>query len=302
MVSFPAVMRLRPEFREFMRPTNLVHRGDVLAFRGNLRTPWFSTDREGFRRTVFMGQPLSAADAVRSGRYGLVLGSSHIFGLGMAGDENSLPSLLAERFGFPFANISLPEGSSRNLHSLLAAVQARAPRPPAIVVHFSGGDFTSFSYSSMSDAIFGSPNLKQVPMAMQELGSPAEASRSVARLLAFTTLWTRAIVTLCRAADVPLVLGHDTTFFEKAEPSAIERQSRLGVATNPTQERWFANHRQVFPLFLERREQIAARNRVPLAGPGPSNRLNFIDEFHYDREGTRGFFEDVAAGVEPLLA
>ena len=40
---------------------------------------------------------------------------------------------------------------------------------------------------------------------------------------------------------------------------------------------------------------------VPLAGPGLTNDLGFIDEFHYDRGGTRALCDDFAAVLEPLL-
>ena len=40
---------------------------------------------------------------------------------------------------------------------------------------------------------------------------------------------------------------------------------------------------------------------VPLAGPGRTNNIGFVDEFHYDREGTIALCEDFAAALEPLL-
>jgi lysophospholipase L1-like esterase len=40
---------------------------------------------------------------------------------------------------------------------------------------------------------------------------------------------------------------------------------------------------------------------VPLAGPGITNTLGFIDEFHYDADGTRALVDDFAKELEPLL-
>src|SRR5689334_7397675 len=117
MANFQTIMRLRPDYREFVRHRRLVHRGDTVVVAPNIRSEPFSTDAGGFRHSVFKRETLAAADVVNRDRYGLVLGSSHIFGLGLAGNENTLPSLLGEHFGFPFANISLPEGNSRNLSS-----------------------------------------------------------------------------------------------------------------------------------------------------------------------------------------
>jgi hypothetical protein len=302
MADLNTLMRLRPGYGQFLNQRNLVHRGEVVVFRANIRNRLFSTDAAGFRHTTLAGESFAVRDALQHERYGVVLGSSHIFGLGVSGDENTLPSLLSERFGFPFANASLPEGNSRNLFSLLTAFTSRAPRPPAIVVHFSGGDFTSFCYGGTADPVFGSPNLKQIGNASEKAASYPPAEETFPSLLAFTTLWTRSIVLLCRARGIPLVLGNDTTFFEKAEPSAFERECKLGSPCNALQRRWFPTHRQYFPQFIARREAIAANLEVPLAGPGARNELTFVDEFHYDHDGTRALAEDIAGAIQPLLS
>jgi lysophospholipase L1-like esterase len=301
MVDLPALVRLRPEYAVFNNQRNLVNRGDIVAFRPNIRTEFFSTDALGFRHSTFDGETLGVADVLKRDRYGLVLGSSHIFGVGLAGNEHTLSSLLAERFGIPFANASLPEGNSRNLCSLLTAYAARAPRPPAVVVHFSGGDFTSYCLSGMADAVFGSPNLKQLDDG-KGVAAPPPATQTITAVLRFTTLWTRSIISLCQARAIPIVLGHDTTFFEKAaQPNEHERRCELGSPSNALQRRWFPTHKAHFPEFLARREAMAANLSVPLAGPGRRNELSFIDEFHYDRDGTRALCDDVAKEVGPLL-
>jgi hypothetical protein len=303
MADLNALIRERPEYAVFLNQRNLIHRGDIAGFRPNMSNEYFSTDAGGYRHSRLGTQTLAVADILKRERYGIVLGSSHIFGVGLIGNENTLPSLLAERCGIPFANVSLPEGNSRNLFSLLTAVTARAPHPPAIVIHFSGGDFTSYCYSGLADPVFGSPNIKQVLEAnKKQRAGPPPAQKTMPALLGFTTLWTRSIVRLCRSRDIPLVLGHDTTFFEKnTDPSEYEQHFKLGSPCNERQRQWFPRHKAHFPQFLERREALAANLDVPLAGPGPRNELTFIDEFHYDREGTIGLCDDVARSVEPLL-
>ena len=286
--------------REFVRNRRLVHRGDVITYGPNIRSGAYSSDAAGFRHSSFAGATLSVDDCLQQGRYGLVLGSSHVYGIGLAGNENTIPSLLAERLGFPFGNVSLPEASGRNLYALLTAFVAGAPNPPSAVVYFSGGDFTSFCFTTMADAVFGSPNLKQIKAALAESGESARPANGIQPLLRFTTLWTRMIAQKCRARQVPLVLAHDTTFFEKRRPNALEIECDLGKG-GPAQERLYATHKRYFPAFLERREKAAAALRVPLAGPGASNGFGFIDEFHYDRDGARAFSEDLAKAIEPLL-
>jgi hypothetical protein len=301
VANYQAIVRLRPEVRDFIRNRRWVDRGEAIGYGPNTKCDGFSTDSAGFRHSTFKGETLAVADCLKRERYGLVLGSSHLYGFGLAGNENTIPSLLAERFGFPFGNVCMPEASSRNLYSLLNAFTARAEQPPTLVALMSGGDFTSFCFTSISDPVFGSPNLKQIEAALKERGGRAQAERQMPALLAFTSLWTRAIVQFCRTRRIPVLLGNDSTFFEKAQPSAIEIQSGLGVPSNPSQDAQFATHREYFPQFLARREKLAADLNVPLAGPGPTNSLSFVDEFHYDRAGTRALTEDYAVAIERLL-
>ena len=301
MANYQAIVRLRPEVRDFIRNRRWVHRGDVIAYGANIRCDSFSTDAQGFRHSTFRGETLSLADCVRSGRYGLVLGPSSVYGFGLAGNENTMPSLLGERFGFPFANIGLPEGNSRNLFGQLVAIVARAPRPPAAVLHISGGDFTNFCYTAIADPMFGSPNLKQIKTVLEERGGRPPAEQQMPALLAFTSLWIRAIAELCRGNRIPFVLADDTTFFEKKKPSRIERESELGKPFNAAQTRQFDTHKSFVADYHARRKSVAEKLGAALAGPGITNTLGFIDEFHYDADGTRALVDDFAKALEPQL-
>lgn len=301
MANYQSIVRLRPEVRQFISNRRWVHRGDVLAYGPNVSCEGFSTDQAGFRHSVFKGEHLSVRECVSRDRYGLVLGPSSVYGFGLAGNENTMPSVLAERFGFPFANIGLPEGNSRNLCSLLASFIVRAPRPPSIVLHISGGDFTSFCYTSIADPVFGSPNLKQMQMALKERGGRVSPDQQIQQLLAFTSLWIRAVAQICRLRKIPLVLADDTTFFEKRKPSAIERESELGKASTKAQERQFETHKKFVKDYHARRVALADNLGVPLAGPGLKNNIGFIDEFHYDRDGTRSLCDDFSKAIERIL-
>lgn len=303
MANYQSIVRHRPEVRDFIRNRRWIHRGDVVFYGPNIRSDSFSTDERGFRHSVFKGRDLSLADCVKTERYGIVLGPSSVYGFGLAGNENTMPSLLAERFGFPFANVGLPEGNSRNLYGLLLSVIARAPRPPAAVLHISGGDYTNFCYTSMADPVFGSPNLKQIGMAIEERGGRPPAKRQIQPLLAFTSLWIRAIAELCRAQKIPLVLADDTTFFEKREPSDLDRECELGVARNAAQQLQFDTHVRFGADYHGRRRAVADSLGIPLVGPGLLNNVSigFVDEFHYDRDGTRALCDDYAKAFEPIL-
>lgn len=302
MANYEAIMRLRPEVRPFVRNRRWVHRGDVISYGPNVSNDEFSTDQAGFRHSMFKGETLSLTDCAARDRYGLVLGPSSVYGFGLAGNEHTMPSLLAERFGFPFANVGMPEGNSRTMFAMLMAIVARAKRPPSAVVHISGGDYTSFCYTSIADPVFGPPNIKQIAMVLKERGGKLPApERQIKPLLAFTSMWIRAIAQLCRASKIPLVLADDTTFFEKRKPSALERECELGKPFGDSQARQFDCHRKFVDDYHGRRKQVADALGVPLAGPGKTNTLGFIDEFHYDRDGTRALCDDFAAGLAPLL-
>lgn len=301
MANYPAIIHLRPEVRDFIRNRAWVHRGEAIVYGPNIRCASFSTDGGGFRHSTFEGETLSVADCLKRERYGLVLGPSNLYGFGLAGNENTIPSLLADRFGFPFANVGLPEGNSRNLFSLLLAFTARAPRLPAVVLHLSGGDFTSFCYSGLADPVFGSPNLKQTKTVIEERGGKLPVRAQIQPLLAFTTLWIRSIGDLCRARQILLVLGEDTTFFEKAHPSETDIKAELGRPLNEAQARQFEIHKAHVRDYHARRQAVANALGVQLAGPSFDNDIGFVDEFHYDEKGTRTFAGYFGDAIESVL-
>jgi hypothetical protein len=301
MANYDIIIKRRPRFREFVLHKRLIHHGDVLFFPPNYSSETFSTDGRGWRHTRFEGENLAVGEILKRDRYGIVLGGSRSFGIGVEGNENALPSLLSERFGFPFANVALPQANSRNLSALLYAFIGRAPTAPAAVVHHSSGDLTGLAYSQLCDPVFGSPNPKVVPLAQKERRAMPPVERSVNAMLAFTSLWTRQIAGLCRAKKIALVLTDDSSFFEKATPSATDLEAQLGIPHFPIDEHWFANHKALADRFYERREAIAKALKIPLAGPQRPNDLGFIDEFHFDEDGTRAVAGDVGDALEPLL-
>lgn len=302
MANYEKIMRLRPEVREFVRNRRWVHRGDVLFYGPNTKGEHFSTDQGGFRHSVFKGKTLGVPQILEYPRYGLVLGPSSVYGFGLAGNENTIPSVLGDQLGFPFANIGLPEGNSRSLFSLLMATITRAPRRPSAVLHISGGDYTSFCYTSIADPVFGPPNLKQMAMVIKERGGKRPSSdKQIQPLLTFTSMWIRAIAELCKSARVPLVLADDTTFFEKLKPSKLEVETELGTPFGKPQELQFETHKKFVIDYHSRRKQVAEKLNVPLVGPGKTNDIGFIDEFHYDRDGTIALVDDYAKGFDGLL-
>lgn len=302
MANYQSIMRLRPEVREFIRNRRWVHRGEAISYGPNITCEAFSTDALGYRHNVFDGRTLSTAEALNSARYGLVLGPSNVYGFGCAGNHNTMPSVLAAQFGFPFANIGLPEGNSRNLFSILLNILMRSPVKPAVVLHVSGGDYTSFCYTGIADPVFGPPNLKQIETVLEERGGrPRNSDPPMHKLLHFSTLWTNAIIDLTRARGVPIVLADDSTFFEKREPSELEQKCKLGTPASPAQKIQFDTHKRHVESFWSTRRALAKRRDVPISGPGNVNDLGFVDEFHYDHDGTKSLCNDFAKAIALVL-
>lgn len=301
MADYQKIIQHHPVARQYMRKDMWVHRGEVVSYRPNVESEAFSTDEEGYRHSVLDGTRMSVADCIKARRYGLVLGASNVYGFGIDGNERTLPSLLAQHFGFPFGNVCLPEASSRNLFSVLNSIAARASAAPSVVLLFTGTDFSSFCYTGIADAVFGSPNLRQMKKVLEERGGTREPERNFKPLVDFTTLWTTAAADLCRRQNIPLIIGAATSFFDRANPSEVEQDCKLGVAIGPGQEQYFATFKRFISDFRAARLELIERLGVPLAGPGPGSDLGFIDEFHYDAEGTKALSGEFIVAIESVL-
>ena len=107
----------------------------------------------------------------------------------------------------------------------------------------------------------------------------------------------------CAAArEIPLVLGDDTTFFEKREPNDLEQRIELGKPYNPAQRATVRDAQEIRrSITIPPQEQWPRSWASRSSGPGKVNDIGFIDEFHYDREGTRSLCDDFAKGLEKIL-
>ena len=301
MANYRKIIRHFPEVREYARLRKWVHRGETLSYGTNIESDVLSTDAMGFRHTVYQGQRLSVADCIAQARYGLVLGPSNVYGFGVPSNAHTIPARLGERLGIPFGNISLPEGHTRNLFAILLNIVTRAKARPSAVLLLSGGDFTGWAYTGISDPVFGPPNLHQFEQAIKDRGGKINLARETQAMLSASALWTNAIAQLCRSAAIPLIFGNDTTFFEKDPVSEYDVECELGVGQQPPQKRQFDIHRELGRRFYEQRRRFCETGGFVLAGPGPANAIGFIDEFHYDASGTDALCEEFAPALEIAL-
>ena len=299
MADFRALVRHVPAVRDYLRHRRWVRRGDVVAYAPDLACPSFTTDAAGFRRGVLGGRPHGIAECMAAPRHALVLGSSHVFGFGLASDAETLPSCLGARLGLPCANIAFPEADTRTLHAVLVNVLSRGARPAAVVL-LTGGDFTRHAFGLSADPVFGSPNVEDARAPADEAAARAAGAASLGAALAASTLWTRAVAALCRAHGVPLILGVDVTFMEKPAPDAQEAACGLGQAGGPTQRIRFDHQRRHGAAFYAARRALAGELDLPLAGPDAADML-FIDEYHYRAASMEAFADILAPAVEGAL-
>jgi hypothetical protein len=294
------IAEYHPATADFRTSELIGFRGDILSYWANRQCDSYSTDAQGFRHSTFRGKTMSVVDCIQSERYGVVMGASNIFGVGLAGNENVLASLLAERCGFPFANMALPGANSRSLNALLIGLIAGARQPPAVVVLSNGGDLANFCESGMADPVFGSPNRMHM-RSIEPKEIKIDPDAQFERMATFSALWTSANATLCRMHKTPLIMIHQSTIFEKRNPTATEIECGLGTLKRPGRNVVFSRFRAYNSRFFARRAQIARKLGIPLAGVD-TEKLTFIDEFHLDREGTRTLAKAIGDVIEPLLS
>ena len=274
MADYRKVAQHFPAVRDYLRSRKWTRRGDVTAYAPGIETPSFSTDRFGFRHTVFARERLGVADIDRLTRYSLVLGASHVFGFGLAGNHQTFASQLSEGLGHPCLGVSFPEGVTRVLHATLLRILSGASRKPERIFVLAGGDLTRFCYSGRCDPLFGSPDFIGMPPPT----STEEVRAAVPHLQYFTAFWLEQCRQAAAAAGSRFVLGDEPTFFEKSAPDAIEAACALGIGSGPHDR--LANYRLVSEDCRRTRRQI--RDRLGLRPwPNHDNAYGYIDEFHY---------------------
>ena len=300
MADYRALARRHPAVRDYLKHRRWVRRGDVVAYAPNLACDAFRTDPAGFRLSVHDGRDHGIAATLAAPRHALVLGSSHVFGFGLASDAETLPSRLSERLEMPCANVSFPEADTRTLHGVLTNILSRGTRP-AVVVLLTGGDFTRHAFALTADPVFGSPNVEDARPPPDGDAARRMGAASLDAALSASMLWTRAAVGLCRAHRVPVVLGGDRTFMEKPMPDEAEDSCGLGTAGGPSQLWRFDHQRRHGAAFYAARRGLADELGVALAGPDPAT-MTYIDEYHYRAEGIERFADALSPALGDAMA
>lgn len=280
MANYRAILRCFPAAQDYLNERKWIRRGDVVAYKPMVQTSSFSTDEFGFRHTHFDARDISLANIEDYERVGLVLGSSHLFGFALAGNDKPLPSQLSQIYGYPFFGIAYPEADSRTLHATLLRLLRRYPKRTRQVLLIPGGDFTRYCYAETADPLFGPPMLP----ADARLKPAEEAKMQFVNLVHFTSLWTEACAELASLAGARFYLADDLTFFEKSTADATEQACELGLAQDEAQRNRFSVHRRHAEAFQRERRRLAEAKGLRLVSYPAPDELLFIDEYHYSAE------------------
>lgn len=298
MANYRAIVRRFPAVRDYLQTVKWVRRGDVQAYQPNLSCAAFSTDQLGFRHTLFGGAELSLAGADRIPRFGLILGSSHIFGFGLSANGQTLASHLSNLVGFPFFAVCYPEADSRTLCATLLRILSDFGDRVSHVILVPGGDFTRFCYTGYADPLFGPPML---PNEHDAAGLSASAPRQdleFERITQFRRFWTKQCFEAASRAGAEFLILEDATIFEKTARDQIEIDCGLGVPHSAIQRTRFDAHKRHSPGGLPAEHAFALAQGMRLAPFPPADELLFIDEYHY-RDETQAL---IARTLAPVIA
>jgi hypothetical protein len=291
MANYREIVRHVPAVRLYIRNRRWVRRGDVTAYAPNLEGGAFSTDEFGFRHGDVDGERHGLATALAGARYGLVLGSSHVFGFGLDSNSQTIPSRLSVHTGLPCLNISFPEADLRTLHAAAARITAETPRPPAFISCFVGGTLSRYCYTRRCDPLFGPPDFLGGETDGHVCGAPPEIA-AFNNLLAYVRFWLDQILALAERHRCPLIVHAESTAFEKTLLDEQERACALTQPDGAAETARFATHRLRNATFLE--HWLAAAKGRALEVSGAPHALSFIDEFHYTAAASERIARDVA--------
>ncbi|MBB5722251.1 hypothetical protein FHS72_001875 [Loktanella ponticola] len=282
MADFRALARHHEPIRAYIRHRRWIDRSGVLAYAPNTECSAFSIDGFGFRRGELNGTPYDLNAAFSGQPYGLVLGSSHVFGFGLARDAQTIPSQLAAQTGMPCLNLSFPEAQLQSLHAVALRICAQAPQAPQFIALLPGGTLTRYAFVRDCDPLFGVPDFQKGAIAANLPDSPTETA-AFRSLLTYARFWIGQIATLAQTQGCPLLFHPEHTAFEKPQLSEAEKSCRLTVPQSDP-DRWrFETHRLRYAAYTD-----AILGALPtsarIANVDPA-RLSYLDEFHYTADG-----------------
>lgn len=282
MADYRVLARQHPVIRDYIRHRSWVDRSGVLAYAPKTDCAAFSIDAFGFRRGQIDGKTFDLNAAFSGQPYAMVLGSSHVFGFGLASDAHTIPSQLAAQTGLACLNLSFPEAQLQSLYAVAMRVCAQAPRPPAFIALLPGGTLTRYSFVRSCDGLFGVPDFRNGAIANIPPGS-AQEKTAFAALLTYARLWTQQIAFLAKAQGCPFIFHPEYTAFEKPQLSDDEKAAAVTAPQSDADRLRFDTHRLRYAAYTKAIWQdVPPTAQVVTVNPAD---LTYLDEFHYTANG-----------------
>ncbi len=279
MANYQKIAEDYPAVPIYLRARIWGRRAETLIYRPNNSTRAFATDGLGFRHSAFEGDAYQVGRSVGTDKFSLVLGSSHIFGFGLPGNEHTIPSRFAEKLGHPVLNMSLPEANSGDFLTFIKYYLEG--KKPQHVIMFPGGSFTRFCYTGLCSPMDGPPPVHGTSP-MQSLNSLTDTPEMFEHLLRYQKRCALKLAELYGQLGSSFYVVNEGTFFEKAKPSEIEVKNGLGTAAQEQGNRRFERHREHIGPYRERLFPELRNAGIKVLDFGSVDDINFIDEFHYD--------------------
>lgn len=299
MADYHHLLRAHPEIRDYTRNRRWQRRGDVTAYAPNIAGECFSTDAYGFRRGRYAGVHHGTEVAFSGKPWAMMLGSSDVFGFGLPGDGDTIPSRVGSRLGLPVLNLSFPEADLRTLVAVMTRMATSAARPPSFVILAMSGSVTRYGYARICDPLFGSPDFERAPADAPAPGSAQEDAAFVA-LTEYLRHWSAQAATIARLVGTRLVISGGATAFTKIAPNGPglnDTEHAAGLCQPPEgAEHRFAAQTLREPMVQRLGLQIARDLGVSIA-PYTGADLTFIDEFHATADGCAFVGDRLAAVV-----
>lgn len=285
MANFNIVAQQHPQFELYLRPQLHKKMGDRVVYRPLIQTKFFQTDARGVRRTYFGDDYVSFSRASTAGPFDLLLGSSQVFGSGLADDKETLASQLALNSGRLAFGAAMPEAATAELLRVLQ--EFGHPTETKNVFLFPIGSFTRFTITGLANPIDGPPALSRPNLdELRKKGLEANTEDMFDYLVRYQLKSIRKIAETCELSRIPFFLVSERTFFDKTTATDYEKAAELGTPGDEHQARRFELMRTYSARHREAVFDALKAEGVKVIDYPPADELSFIDEFHLDAPST----------------
>jgi len=295
MADYKKITEAHPAVIPYLRARIWSRNGNTLTYRPENNTKAFSTDGLGFRHSKFKGENITVHRSLGGTLFSAVMGSSHVFGFGLPGNEHTSASRFSEKFNHAVLNISLPEANTNDLHGCLRSHVNLTDLQN--LIFFPGGSFTRFCYTGLCSPLDGPPALHMMKNVGHSYTGTPDTPAMIDNLIHYQKRHIKRIAETCANADVAFYVVDEMTFFEKETPTEIEVNGDLGMAPQPQGTERFDRHKKYIGKYRKDLFDDLRTNDIKVLDFGSIEDITFIDEFHYDSPSTQVIVERLSAQI-----